>query len=109
MRWIPNPVADLMFPEGTFVRAITESFTAAQSGPGRGIDAIRAVGYPGFDHAFNNGWDLDFLASLKGLTISIQTWSRMSAPTTPRLWSCARTVTSSRRGFVVTVLSQRER
>ncbi|ALM15685.1 hypothetical protein [Mycobacteroides abscessus] len=66
MRWIPNPVADLMFPEGTFVRAITESFTAAQSGPGRGIDAIRAVGYPGFDHAFNNGWDLDFFGESQG-------------------------------------------
>ncbi|MUM20933.1 hypothetical protein FZI91_04360 [Mycobacterium sp. CBMA271] len=66
MRWIPNPVADLMSPEGTFVRAITESFTAAQSGPGRGIDAIRAGGYPGFDHAFNNAWQLDFFGESQG-------------------------------------------
>lgn len=56
MRWIANPVADLMSPEGTFVRAITESYRAAQSAPGAGIDAIRAGGYPGFDHAFNNAW-----------------------------------------------------
>ncbi|WP_079634227.1 hypothetical protein [Mycobacteroides abscessus] len=55
-RWIPNPVADLMSPEGTFVRAVTESWSAAQSAPGEGMDAIRAGGYPGFDHAFNNAW-----------------------------------------------------
>ncbi|SHT83687.1 Uncharacterised protein [Mycobacteroides abscessus subsp. abscessus] len=52
-RWIPNPVADLMSPEGTFIRATMESWRAAQAGQGYGLDAIRAGGYPGFDHAFN--------------------------------------------------------
>ncbi|MGL5445603.1 hypothetical protein [Mycobacteroides stephanolepidis] len=56
MRWVPNPVADLRSPAGTFVRAVTESYRAAQSAPGAGMDAIRAGGYPGFDHAFNNAW-----------------------------------------------------
>lgn len=46
MRWIPNPVADLMFPEGTFVRAITESFTAAQSGPGEASTRSEQWGTP---------------------------------------------------------------
>ncbi|SKR60587.1 hypothetical protein [Mycobacteroides abscessus] len=53
-RWIPNSAVDLMSPEGTFIRATIESWEAAQSGPGRGMDAIRAGGYPGFDHALNN-------------------------------------------------------
>lgn len=54
IRWIANPVADLMSPEGTFIRASIESWRAAQSAPGEGIEAIRSGGYPGFDHAFNN-------------------------------------------------------
>lgn len=54
--WIPNPTADLMSPEGTFIRAFVESWEAAQIAPGDGIDAIQAGGYPGFDHALNNAW-----------------------------------------------------
>ncbi|SID05155.1 Uncharacterised protein [Mycobacteroides abscessus subsp. abscessus] len=56
VRWIPNPAADLMSPEGTFIRAAMESWRAAQVGQGQGMDAISAGGYPGFDHAFNNVW-----------------------------------------------------
>lgn len=45
-----------MSPEGTFIRAAIESWRAAQTGQGHGMDAIKAGGYPGFDHAFNNIW-----------------------------------------------------
>lgn len=55
-RWIPNPAADLMSSEGTFIRAAIESWDRAWSGQGQGMDAIRAGGFPGFDHAFNNVW-----------------------------------------------------
>lgn len=56
VRWIPNPAADLMSPEGTFIRAATESWDRAWIGQGHGLDAIKSAGYPGFEHAFNNVW-----------------------------------------------------
>lgn len=56
IRWIPNSVADLMSPEGTFIRASIESWRAAQTARGEGVEAIRSGGYPGFEHAFNNAW-----------------------------------------------------
>jgi hypothetical protein len=46
-----------MSPEGTFIRGLTESWVLAFAQPGKGIDALRAGGYPGFEHAFNNAWD----------------------------------------------------
>lgn len=52
-RWIPNPAADLMSPEGTFIRAASESWWLAGHAQGTGIDAIRSGGYPGFEHALN--------------------------------------------------------
>ncbi|WP_407045677.1 hypothetical protein [Mycobacteroides abscessus] len=60
IRWISNPAADLMSPEGTFIRAATESWHRAWIGQGHGMDAIKSAGYPGFDYAFNapgNRWD----------------------------------------------------
>ncbi|WP_050545689.1 hypothetical protein [Mycobacteroides abscessus] len=68
-QWIPNPAVDLMSPEGTFIRASIESWRAAQSAPGRGLDAIRAGGYPGFDHALNNVWKPESV----GGTVRLQT------------------------------------
>lgn len=56
VRWIPNPAADLMSPEGTFIRAATESWAAAQSTTGAPLEALRASGFPGYEHAFNNAW-----------------------------------------------------
>lgn len=56
IRWIPNGAADLMSPEGTFVRAAMESWDAAATTKGKPIDALRVGGYPGFEHAFNNAW-----------------------------------------------------
>jgi hypothetical protein len=56
-RWIANPTVDLMSPEGTFIRGLTESWVQAFAQPGEHVDALRAGGYPGFEHAFNNAWD----------------------------------------------------
>lgn len=58
-RWLPNPAADLMSPEGTFIRAASESWWLAGHAQGSGLDAIRSGGYPGFEHAFNNAWNVD--------------------------------------------------
>ncbi len=55
-RWIPNRAVDLMSPEGTFIRAATESFSAAQTTTGDPTTALHAGGYPGYEHAFNNSW-----------------------------------------------------
>lgn len=55
--WVGSPAVDLMSSEGTFIRAVVESWVLAFSQPGRGIEAVRAAGYPGFEHAFNNIWD----------------------------------------------------
>ncbi|WP_255775915.1 hypothetical protein [Mycobacteroides abscessus] len=52
-RWIPNPAADLMSSEGTFIRATVESWRAAGTAQGQGMQAIKSGGYPGFDHALN--------------------------------------------------------
>ncbi|OHU29004.1 hypothetical protein BKG78_23285 [Mycobacteroides chelonae] len=60
IRWVSNPAADLMSSQGTFVRAVTESMPAARMGQGRGIEAIRNGGYPGFEHALNNVRDPGF-------------------------------------------------
>lgn len=57
VRWIPNPSVDLMSPEGTFIRATTESWHEVWSAYGRGMDAIRERGYPGFEHAYNHAYD----------------------------------------------------
>lgn len=56
-RWIANPSLDLMSPEGTFVRAISESYDNANYADGRGRVALAEKGYPGFEHAENNVWD----------------------------------------------------
>ncbi|CPR78990.1 hypothetical protein [Mycobacteroides abscessus] len=59
VRWVPDPAADLMAPEGTFIRAATESMNAARIAEGHGVEAIKNGGYPGFEHAFNNVSKLD--------------------------------------------------
>lgn len=59
IRWVPDPAADLMSPEGTFVRATKESWDAAWRGQGNGMDAIRNGGYPGFERVFNNIMNAD--------------------------------------------------
>ncbi|RIR12840.1 hypothetical protein D2E27_16220 [Mycobacteroides abscessus] len=51
-RWIPNPSADLMSPEGTFVRAAVESWTGAHMSYKHGVDALLDGGYPGFERAY---------------------------------------------------------
>lgn len=53
-RWISNPSVDLMSPEGTFIRAATESWDQIWASRKVSIDAIRDRAYPGFEHAFNN-------------------------------------------------------
>lgn len=58
-RWIPNQAVDLMSSEGTFIRAATESFSAAQTTTGDPTTALRAGGYPGFEHALNNSQKVD--------------------------------------------------
>lgn len=52
IRWIPDSAADLMSPEGTFIRATVESWTGAQMSYKHGADALRDGGYPGFEHAY---------------------------------------------------------
>ncbi|MFT9573739.1 hypothetical protein [Mycobacteroides abscessus] len=52
IRWIPNPAADLMSPEGTFVRATVESWTGAHMSYQHGVEALRDGGYRGFEHAY---------------------------------------------------------
>lgn len=54
VRWIPNPVIDLMSPEGTFIRAAAESWSQAEAARSTGIDALKERGYPGFAHAYND-------------------------------------------------------
>jgi hypothetical protein len=56
-RWILNPSVDLMSPEGTFIRATAESWRESWDAFGRGMDAIRERGYPGFDRAYNHSYD----------------------------------------------------
>ncbi len=43
-----------MSPEGTFIRAVSESYGRIAFGRGGGKDAIADAGYPGFLHAFND-------------------------------------------------------
>lgn len=43
-----------MSPEGTYVRAVIESFTAASFTPLDGWDAVNDAAYPGFARALNN-------------------------------------------------------
>lgn len=52
IRWIPNPAADLMSPEGTFVRATVESWWGALMSYKQGAEALRDGGYPGFERAY---------------------------------------------------------
>lgn len=59
VRWIPNPAVDLMSPEGTFIRAASESYARIAFGRGRGEEAIADAGYPGFLRAFNNVADAE--------------------------------------------------
>jgi hypothetical protein len=61
-RWIENPSLDLMSPQGTFVRAAMESLDRVRFGEGRGADALKDGGYPGFVKAFNNVIDPDVVA-----------------------------------------------
>lgn len=58
IRWIPNPSVDLMSPEGTFIRAATESWNRLGSAHDTGLAAVKERGYPGFTRAFNNSFDL---------------------------------------------------
>lgn len=53
-RWIPNPSLDLMTPEGTFVRAIIESYWSTNLSYQRGRAALLDKGYPGIEHAENH-------------------------------------------------------
>ncbi len=55
--WVDNAIVDLMAPEGTFVRAMTESLARVTVGNGTGLAAFEDAGYPGFVHAFNNADD----------------------------------------------------
>lgn len=52
IRWIPNPAADLMSPEGTFVRALVESFQGARDSYKPGAESLTDGGFPGFDHVY---------------------------------------------------------
>ncbi|SKN50944.1 Uncharacterised protein [Mycobacteroides abscessus subsp. abscessus] len=56
-RWIPNPSLDLMTPEGTFVRAISESFWSQYLAQQQGRAGLVEKGYPGVEHAENHVWD----------------------------------------------------
>jgi len=56
-RWIRNASLDLMSPEGTFARAISESYWSQYSAEHRGRAALAEKGYPGVEHAENNVWD----------------------------------------------------
>lgn len=53
--WMPNPSIDLMSPEGTFVRAVAESWRRAQASWMLGSDALKD-GYPGFERAYNDSY-----------------------------------------------------
>ncbi len=59
VRWMPTQAVDLMSPEGTFIRALSESFAAAQTTTGDPTTALRVGGYPGFEHALNNSVKVD--------------------------------------------------
>ncbi|CPS24978.1 hypothetical protein PP568_25170 [Mycobacteroides abscessus] len=65
-RWIPNPSLDLMTPEGTFVRAISESYWSAGLSYRNGRLALADKGYPGVEHAENNVFDGGNLGYLGG-------------------------------------------
>ncbi|WP_100480018.1 hypothetical protein [Mycobacteroides abscessus] len=53
-RWIPNPSLDLMSPEGTFVRAIIESYWSVRLSDKHGRAVLADKGYPGLEHAENH-------------------------------------------------------
>jgi hypothetical protein len=53
-RWIPNPSLDLMTPEGTFVRAIVESYWSVQLSDKRGRAVLADKGFPGLERAENH-------------------------------------------------------
>lgn len=55
-RWIANPSLDLMSPEGTFVRAIAESYRNARLSYKTGRATLADKGYPGLEHAENHVW-----------------------------------------------------
>lgn len=55
--WLASPAVDPMSSEGAFIRAFVESLVLGFSEPGKGIEALRSAGYPGFERAFNNVWD----------------------------------------------------
>lgn len=72
-RWIPNPLVDLMSPEGTFLRAAAESWDQVWSSPKFNVEAIRDRAYPGFEQAFNNSFHSSFGGFLiKGLIVGTQ-------------------------------------
>lgn len=52
VRWIPNPAVDLMSPEGTFTRALVESFQGARDSYKEGPESLTDGGFPGFDHVY---------------------------------------------------------
>lgn len=52
VRWISNPAVDLMSPEGTFVRALVESFQGARDSYKAGAESLADGGFPGFDHVY---------------------------------------------------------
>lgn len=59
VHWMPTQAVDLMSTEGTFIRALMESFAAAQTTTGDPTTALRVGGYPGFEHALNNSQKVD--------------------------------------------------
>lgn len=53
-RWISSPSLDLLSPEGTFVRAISESYWSTRLSYKNGRAALVDKGYPGIEQAENH-------------------------------------------------------
>lgn len=53
-RWIPNPSLDLTTSEGTFIRAIIESYRSVRLSYKKGRAVLADKGYPGLEHAENH-------------------------------------------------------